>query len=80
MKSDKLKLILDCALAVTLTLSVWFCYRYVMFSRDLRSLNFQAATANAHRQTIQALLIDCVEYSKKNPAIDPLLKSVGVKQ
>ena len=80
MKSGTVKLILDGALALSLVLSLVFCAQFIFASRELRSLNMQAGLANAHRSTIQALLIDCVEYSKKNPAIDPLLKSVGVKQ
>lgn len=80
MKSGTSKLILDGALALSLVLSIWFAYKFIMHSRELRSLNSQAAVANAHRSTIQALVFDCLEYSKKNPAIDPLLKSIGAKQ
>ncbi|HMP84406.1 MAG TPA: hypothetical protein PKA41_17040 [Verrucomicrobiota bacterium] len=80
MKSGTFKLILDGALALSLVLSAVFCVQYIFLSREFRALNIKAATANAHRQTIQALVIDCVEYSKRNAAIDPLLKSIGAKQ
>ena len=73
-------MIIHGALALSLVLSVVFCIQFIFLSRELRSLNVSAAMANAHRSTIQALVMDCIEYSKKNPAIDPLLKSIGAKQ
>ena len=73
-------MILQGALALSLFLSAIFCIQYILMTREARMLNVQINIANAYRTTIQAMLNDCVEYSKKNPAIDPLLKSVGVKQ
>ena len=80
MKSGPLNMIVHGALALSLVLSVIFCLQFIFLSREFRALNVQAGLANAHRSTIQALVIDCIEYSKKNPAIDPLLKSIGAKQ
>jgi hypothetical protein len=33
---------------------------------------------NRNRALFQALANDAIEYSKRNPAIDPILQSVGI--
>ena len=73
-------MILQGALALSLVLSAYFCYLQLKMTRDARSLSMQLNMVNAERAGFQALFNDCLEYSKKNPAIDPLLKSVGLKQ
>jgi hypothetical protein len=80
MKSGTLNFVLHGALALSLVLSAIFCVQFIFLSREFRSLNAQAGMANAYRSTIQALANDCLIYSQKNPAIDPMLKSVGIKQ
>jgi uncharacterized protein YcsI (UPF0317 family) len=66
-------------LTVSALLSVGFCWRYVATTRELRSLQTQANLINNNRTMINALANDAVEYSKKNPAIDPVLESVNLK-
>jgi hypothetical protein len=61
-------------------LSAYFCYLQLKLTRDARALNAHLSVINAERVGFQALINDCMEYSKKNPAIDPILKSVGLKQ
>lgn len=79
MKPGFLMTVVQGALALSAVLSAIFCVQFVFLTRDARSLNAQVAMANAYRQTVQALAADCVEYGKKNPAIEPILKSVGAK-
>jgi hypothetical protein len=79
MKSGTLTTILHGALALSLVLSVVFCIQFIFLTREFRGLNSQLVVVNAYRSTVQALANDCMEYSKKNPAIDPVLKSVGLK-
>ena len=78
MKSNTLTAILNGWLALSLLLSVIFCLQFIFLTREVRSLSTQVAGINAYRTTLQALANDCVAYSEKNHAIDPLLESVGI--
>ncbi len=63
-------------------LSIWsliLCYGFITKSRQLRSLNAQANAITFRQNLLNSLAVDCIEYSKKNAAIDPILESVGVK-
>ena len=55
------------------------CHEYVGYTRELRTLQAQTTFINNNRMQIQALANDTLEYSKKNPSIDPILESVGLK-
>jgi hypothetical protein len=48
-------------------------------TRDLRRIQPRIMEINAHWNLLQALLNDTLEYSKRNPAIDPLLQSMNLK-
>ena len=60
--------------------SVAFCLLYTSSSRQLRDLQRTAAMAQNNRNLILALGSETLEYSKKNPAIDPILEAAGFKQ
>ena len=47
--------------------------------KTVRKLQPILATNQMTQNRIQALAIDVVEYSKQNPAIDPILQAVGLK-
>jgi len=79
MKNNTTTMILNGVLAICLVLSAWFCLKYIMLTREVRSISGQVAAINAFRTTIQSLATDCVAYSEKNHAIDPILKSVGIE-
>ena len=53
---------------------------YYLASSELRGLQNQAGQMEGRRALTRALATDAVEYSKRNPAIDPILQSVGLKQ
>lgn len=55
------------------------CWLYISSTRELRTLETQSALINNNRAVINALLNDTIEYSKRNPAIVPILESVGWK-
>jgi len=59
--------------------SVGLCWGYMANARELRTLQSQTAFINNNRTLVNSLANDAVEYSKKNPAIDPILESVGIK-
>ena len=79
MKNNPMTTVLLAVLTISALLSVGLCWRYVSNARELRMLQVQATMINNNRATINALANDVMEYSKKNPAIDPVLQSVGLK-
>ena len=48
-------------------------------TRDLRRLQPRIIEINANLNLAQALLNDTLEYSKRNPAINPLLEAMNFK-
>jgi len=79
MKNNPMTTVLLGVLTVSALLSVGLCWLYISNTRELRGLQVQAAMINNKRAAINALANDVAEYSKKNPAIDPILESVGLK-
>jgi hypothetical protein len=79
MKSSGLTTILNGALLVCLAGCMIFCFQYIMLAREVRRFNADMAGINARRTALQSLVAECVEYSKKNPAILPVLETVGIK-
>jgi hypothetical protein len=79
MKNPLSTTVLKVLLVVSLALSVLFCLQYIMVTREARALSGQMAHINLFRNTLQALANDCLAYSQTNPAINPILESVGIK-
>jgi len=79
MKNDSLSATLIGVLFLSAVLSLVFCGLYTKSSRDTRLLQSQIGNINNRRAYINALAGETLEYSKKNPAIDPILESAGVK-
>lgn len=59
--------------------SVLLCLQEISYTREFRSLQRQTLLINNRRQVMNALATDLVQYGRQNPAILPLLQSVGVK-
>ncbi len=59
--------------------SVGLCWSWIASARELGALQTQVAFINNNRALMNALANDAFEYSKKNPAITPILESVGMK-
>lgn len=78
MKSNASNSILTILLAISLLLSVIFCLQYTFQARELRRISGQVNHINMYRNWVQALAADCLQYSEKNPAINPILQSVGL--
>jgi hypothetical protein len=53
--------------------------RLSVATRDLRRIQPRVIEIQSHLNVAQALLNDTLEYSKHNPAIDPLLQSMKIK-
>jgi hypothetical protein len=79
MKNNTLTAVLNGVLAVSLLLSVFLCLQFISLTRQARSISGQIGSINAYRSSMQALANDCLAYSEKNHAIDPILESVGLK-
>jgi hypothetical protein len=71
------------AIAVILLLSVTatagLCYWFLQCTRQHQVAQAEWNRLNRNRTLLQALAVDTVEYSKKNPAIVPLLESFGLR-
>ena len=66
-------------LVISALLSVLFCGLYIHTALNLRSVQRGMATVQAYRNGFISLINDTVEYSKRNPAVDPILEGAGFK-
>jgi hypothetical protein len=80
MKNSPFNTILLAAIVLSSLWSIWLCYTLISRTRDLRTLQAEANFVNYQQAVLNNLMGEAVEYGKKNPAIDPLLESLGVKQ
>jgi len=51
---------------------------YILSVRQYRAVQSELALAEQNRSRLRLLVADCLEYRKRNPAIDPLLQSVNI--
>ncbi len=79
MSKSPLNTVLLVVLAISALFSVGLCWSYISSARELRKFQTDATMINNNRALIQALCNDAMEYSKKNPAIDPILEVAGLK-
>jgi hypothetical protein len=76
---NQLPLILTGLLFVCAIVAAVGAICYSIASTELRALQSQAARMESGRNLTRALASEAMEYSKRNPAIDPILQSVGLK-
>ena len=62
--------------AMALLLAIVFELRF----RQFRSLQPQVITVRLKENTVNSLATDALEYSRQHPAIDPILREIGLKQ
>lgn len=71
------------ALAVILLLSVTatagLCYWFLQCTRQNQIVQTEWAIYNRNRTVLQALASETVEYSKRNPAILPVMEGFGIR-
>jgi hypothetical protein len=79
MKRSPLMTILLAATTAMALLSLFLCWSFISSARQLRNIQTQIAIMNNNRQIIQVLAAESIEYSKKNPAINPILEWVGAR-
>jgi hypothetical protein len=78
----KSNLFCTCTLGVFLVCAlytVWLSIRVFFSGRELLQLQYQYARVEQTQEALRALVAEAVEYSKKHPAIDPLLQQYDIK-
>ena len=79
MKNNVLAFVLVAALLVTVLLNALFAFRYVQLVGRVASGQMSVTQANLNRQMVQRLAQDALDYSVKNPTINPVLYATGIK-
>ena len=79
MKSNSFTALLVALLLFSSLVAAVQVLRLSFATRDLRRIQSKLIENSSHLNLTQALLNDTLEYSKRNPAIDPLLKSLNFK-
>jgi hypothetical protein len=79
MKNNPVTTALLGALIVVAALTVYFLLNFNLSYRELRQLQPRLLAFQNNRLILQSLANDLNEYSKKQPAIDPLLIQYSLK-
>jgi len=79
MKSNALASLLTGAVIVCALTVAWLSIRYFFAVRDLQGLQYRYVLMNNTRTAAQNLAGEAVEYSKRNPSIDPILIQYEIK-
>ncbi len=77
MKNNMLALLLAAILLLTTVLNLWLVHSYHSALNSIRAITPEMARVQNARNVIGALVNDLNEYSRKNPAILPLLQPQG---
>jgi hypothetical protein len=79
MKSNPLTSLLLAVLFVNAAFTALMTYNYVQSIRTLQTLQVQRTAMNRELNVFNSLVNDTLEYSKRNPAVEPVLQSIGMK-
>lgn len=79
MKGNSLLVGLSLVLAVLSLAVAALAFQYVQLSRALNTSQFTLAQVEMRQNRLKALVAEAVDYSQRNPAIDPLLLAIGAK-
>jgi hypothetical protein len=79
MKNNALTNLLVGLVVLSVLATAGLAYIYVRSVQRLNQLQLQTAVINRNRTLVNSLASEALEYSKRNPAIDPVLQSVGLK-
>jgi hypothetical protein len=79
MKSNALASLLTGAIIVCALISGWVFLRYYLAMKELQKLQGQYVFMNNARTAAQSLANEAIEYSKRNPSIDPILYQYQIK-
>ena len=79
MKINSTSTILNWALAISLTVLFVGGIQYLVRTREVRSIQAQMGNFQNRQALLNSFANDILEYSKHNPAIDPILVSLRIK-
>lgn len=79
MKNNGTTTILNWALAIAVIALAVFAMQYFFKTREVRNLQSKIVEYQNKQQFLNSLIADCMEYSKRNPAIDPILEANNLK-
>lgn len=79
MKNSQLTSTLMGLTAFSAAASIILCGLMISSSRELMVLRLQANEVNNRRIAASSLISELAEYSKRNPAIEPILQSLAPK-
>ena len=79
MKNSPLAPLLVGVLLLIGLLTALFTLRYYFALRELQRLQIEYARMTSRRNTVQTMANEALEYSKTNPAIDPILFEFELK-
>ncbi|HEV2392022.1 MAG TPA: hypothetical protein VG146_06625 [Verrucomicrobiae bacterium] len=78
MRNSPLTTVLLFILFLSALASLFLCWRYIAYAREFRDLQREVVAVQSRRAFIQSLASETLEYSKRNPAIDPILEGAGL--
>ena len=79
MRSNPITNLLVGLVALTVLATAGLTIYYVRLVQKLNVLQLQNAVINRNRTLATSLVNDAIEYSKRNPALEPVLQSIGIK-
>jgi hypothetical protein len=79
MKINLIGPILVVLLLASALFSVWVGFNYYFSTRELQRLQASALDMSTRLNAAQSLANEAIEYSKRNPAIDPILFQFELK-
>ena len=79
MKSNGTTTILNWALAIAVVAVALGASQYFFKTRESRSLQMQIIAYQNKQALVKNLIAETVQYSQRNPAIDPILEAIGAK-
>ena len=78
-KNNPLAVMLVTALFLSALASSWFSLWWFLGARELQAIEYQFQSLNRISSAMQLLANDAMEYSRRNPAIDPVLLQFDLK-
>ncbi len=79
MKSNGITTILNWALAIAVVGVGLGALQYFFKTREARSLQSQMAIFQNKQAIMNNLIAEAMQYSQRNPSIDPILEAIGAK-
>ncbi|MCI0745529.1 MAG: hypothetical protein L0Y58_09000 [Verrucomicrobia subdivision 3 bacterium] len=76
---DTVGILLVGALCLSAILTIWYAIAHFFAVKDLQHLYARQLVMDNARAAAQALAGEAVEYSQRNPAIDPILYQFQIK-